>query len=182
MMRWLQGGLLFALMLAAPALAAPSSQSDAVKALILASSDRDDFYSKEGRVALVSAIGDYCEALDAVVPRNRPSENEWLEGEIAAGGDRAMAALSSKEFGRRRMLEFTENCGVIARSYIGGHNQQLNLFNMLYFWARFVPGADQYGAVTSVSGYEWGFPFLNSVIEALALSGAITASEGIARP
>lgn len=182
MMRKYVGGLLALSFLAASTPTAASTRSDAIGNLLSASSSRENLYSKEGRTALMSAVGTYCETLDAAVPRNRPAENEWLQGEITAGGNRAMAAISSKEFGRRRMLEFTENCSKIADRYISGQSHQRELFNMLYFWARFAPDAEQWAVASGVSASDWGFPILNSVIEALALSGAIAASEGIAQP
>jgi hypothetical protein len=182
MMRWLANGFLLSAMLGATPPVTAAVQGDAVKALVSTSYDRNALYTEEGRLALVLAARNYCEALDAVIPRNRPSENEWLDKEVTAGGDRAMAAISSKEFGRRRMLEFTENCRVIARGYIAGQNQQLNLFNMIYFWARFAPDAEQWAATSGVPTTGWGFSFLHSVIEALAMSGALASSDGIVLP
>lgn len=89
------------------AIANPSS---ATQNLMLASLQQSNLATLEGRLTLIKSVNLYCSELQKTYPTNSPSEEQWLDREIAGGGNRAFNVVSTAEFGRRTAKIFLDEC------------------------------------------------------------------------
>lgn len=113
-----------------------------------------------GRLALVQAAACYCDSVGRVFPRNSPTEETWLSGELAAGGDRPARALMSAEFGRRHAAQFVDSCIQAARNYEGGDDKRRSILWIAYAFAGFGPDAEYYAKKNGVDVEQFAFGFL----------------------
>lgn len=68
-------------------------------------------FTEAGRSTLVSQVHTYCRGLEKVVPKNSPSEQDWLLNELGSGSvDRMIRAESGVEYARWRMSLLIEDC------------------------------------------------------------------------
>lgn len=76
-----------------------------------ASGELKPLYDEHQRDELVSKVRNYCQSVFDSVPRNSPSEQEWLSEEFSSGDmNRRARAADSVEMARNRVVSFAERC------------------------------------------------------------------------
>ena len=92
----------------------------------------------ETRKRFAVAIEAYWANFSARVPRLSPKEQEWIEGEMAAQGDRLNRAINSKEYALWSLNRHTDLCldsiRNVARSFETEQSQQLEMF----YWVKMI--------------------------------------------
>lgn len=85
-----------------------------------------ELHTKPNRDNMVMRVEAYCHEIKRVTPRNSPSEEVWLDGELKDGfklnsdNSRFIRATQSPESARRRFAVFSEGCLNAAGLYKSG--------------------------------------------------------------
>lgn len=168
--------LLASVLCASPSLAQVTDTKPEVRELALQTLD-PALESPEGRLSLILALSNYCNALKREFPTNSPVEEEWLNREINGGGDRIYRALASAEWGRRQARQFTENCLYYAEQYLQKPDYKaIWLFGLIETISRFQPDAEIYSRRNGLAPEDWGFTTLGSSIRTLSRAGVYELS------
>ena len=91
------------LLLVAPCAAYSATQDKVSESLAFAAIDPDKLNTAAARGALASAAKAYCDTVRGAYPQNSPAEDNWLDSEVHAGGDRLMRAAGSEEWPDERI-------------------------------------------------------------------------------
>jgi len=84
------------------------------------------------------AIEAYWANFNARVPRLSPKEQEWIEGELAAQGDRLNRALNSKEYALWSLNEHTDLCLDTIRNVIGSFEPEQSRQVEMFYWVKMI--------------------------------------------
>ena len=103
-----------------------------------------------GRLALAKAVNIYCNDIKSVYPRNSPSEEQWLDGEISGGGNRVEKALSSAELGRRMAKRFTDDCETSSQWAVKQPDKGIHFVILAHDFIRFSGDAAFYAKLNGI--------------------------------
>lgn len=126
-----------------------------------------DMSRPENRASLIKAASKYCGEIERRFPTNSPSEDAWLKTETSGSADRTARAMSSPEFGRAKVKEFTANCDLYVSQYDTGQSRKHYLIGIAHTFVRFAGDAENYATTNGMDGKELGFGVLNFFAEAI---------------
>lgn len=121
--------------------AAPASHAatkDLTKAIFSAIPWDQDQPSPEQRLAFARAIEAYWEDFDSRVPRLSPSEQEWIETEMGAQGDRLERAWNSKEYAIWSLNRHVDLCLQHIRGVLGSFESEQAKQTEMFYWLKMV--------------------------------------------
>lgn len=90
------------------------------------------------RTAFAKAIEAYWVDFDARVPRLSPKEIEWIEGELAAQGERLTRALNSTEYAIWSLNRHSDDCLETIRNVISSQSADGIRQAEMFFWVKMV--------------------------------------------
>ena len=122
-----------------------------------------------GRSALLKAVNAYCKEIQAIDPRNSPSEDQWVDGEISGAGNRIEKVLSSAELGRRIAKNFSDNCVTSSDWALKRPDRTLYVISLTHDFIRFSRDATYFAKKNGVNPeIYWLDGMPRSAAEALA--------------
>lgn len=92
----------------------------------------------ETRRRFAVAIEAYWANFNARIPRLSPKEQEWIEEELAAQGDRLNRALNSKEYALRFLNRHTDLCLDTIRNVIGTFETEKSRQAEMFYWVKMI--------------------------------------------
>lgn len=96
---------------AAPAEASILEHIQAVNKIVFVDGGFRKSFSPDDRKKFAAALGAYWESFANRIPRLSPSEQKWLDGEIASGSDERMTnAINRREFAISQIVQTATNC------------------------------------------------------------------------
>ena len=136
--------------------------------------------TSSGRLDLARAVNAYCKEVQAAYPRNSPSEDRWLDGEISGGGNRVTKALSSAELGRRMASRFTDDCVTSSEWAIKQPDKSIHFVILAHAFIRFSSDSTYYAKLNGLNHEQFWFDGMpRNAAEALAYTAImIETSEG----
>lgn len=147
--------LLIGLSVSAPAFAVERAAT--LPPLIRAEFPDDKFKSKENRDALVKAARDYCNEVSTEFPRNSPSDEQWLNGEIQASASRLEKVMQSPQMSRRMAHNFVTDCLGFSEVYMKNENRAAGLVGMALAFSKFFPESESYARNSGINPEKFGF-------------------------
>lgn len=123
--------------------------------LVKAAVNQAKLTTTSGRLALATAISTYCKEIKAVYPRNSPTEEQWLDGEISGGGNRVEKALSSAELGRRMAKRFTDSCETSSQWAVKQPDKGIHFVILAHDFIRFSGDAAFYAKLNRVDSEQF---------------------------
>ena len=124
--------LIFSMFCAAEA--ANAATKELTRAIFSTEPLTEEFPNVEARKGFALAIEAYFENLDSRLPRLSPGEQEWIQGELEAGGDRFNRAIDSKEFALKWLSAKAGLCLNTIRKVVGSYEtEQARQFEMFYW-------------------------------------------------
>jgi len=134
----------------------------------------EEFEQTDKREGLIRALQAYCAGLERVFPKNSPSEEAWLSGEMQSSDyGRITRVVESAEWGRRMASNFLVTCSGFTDNYLKFPEQRtVSLFVLIEATAKFHGDAPIYARKNGVDPDRWGFIVLGSTIRALSNVGA----------
>ena len=146
--------------------------------LMQASLDQNKLSTQAGRLALARSVNQYCSELQKAYPTNSPSEEQWLDREIAGGGDRAYKVISTAEFGRRRAKIFLNECMQSTEWAIKLPNKSIYFMVLTHAFAKYSGDAAYYAKMDGVDADTFALELVpRSATEALAYAAIMIEVE-----
>lgn len=168
--RWMFIGLTAVIVLiGAPCEAAPDA-SPATLALMRAGLDQGALAKREGRLTLVETVRAYCQEIAGAYPRNSPTADAWLNGELESGGDRALRAMGTAEQGRRKAKVFTESCARWTEAASAVPDRPRYYVGLAYEFSRFSQDAEIFASRNGIDGQRYAFFLLDDTAQSLMLA------------
>lgn len=162
---------------ASPLAGQETASQDPAQELALLSIKRSDFAEQAVRLRYVETLKAYCHALGAAYPKNSPSEDTWVLGELKSGSvNRASRALGSAEFGRLEAARFIDECVNWTNNYISNANgrreiKSIALFSLIRALIRYAPDAEHFAKMNGLDENRWAFLALDDTAGSLAEIG-----------
>lgn len=176
-MNWKYYGFALCAAFSSSAALAQDREKSAVELFAAALKGNDVLQTKSGRDALVEKLGAYCSAIKNVAPTNSPTDDQWLEAEMAAGFERLTRAAESAEFARRRTSLFTAGCLNGVYGYKQGFETDA-LTYLTYEFTRFDQDAEYLAKQTGFDGVRYSLGALSVVTQSLAYAAWQSAGGG----
>ena len=152
--------------------------SPATQNLMQASLDKNKLATQAGRLSLARSVNQYCSELQKAYPTNSPSEEQWLDREIAGGGDRAYKVLSTSELGRRRAKIFLDECMQSSEWAIKSPDKSIYFMVLTHAFVKYSGDAAFYAKMDGVDAESFALEFVpRSATEALAYAAIMIEVE-----
>ncbi|MCL4671685.1 MAG: hypothetical protein KJZ64_01840 [Sphingomonadaceae bacterium] len=166
------------LCLAAPRQAVAAEWSNAADQLVSAAIS-GNMREPADRRNLVQAALTYCDEVEIAFPRNSPADDRWLDGEIAAGGERAGRTLMSAEFGRRKAQAFVRDCKSSAIGYLndGHEHRTIAIIALAKAFADFDTDTEYYATSNGVNADRFSFLFIDTIADSLINASLYEAAQ-----
>jgi len=140
--------------------------------------DQNKLSTQEGRLSLAGSVNQYCSELQKAYPTNSPSEEQWLDREIAGGGDRAYKVISTAEFGRRTAKIFLDECIRSSEWAIKFPDKTIYFIVLTHSFAKYSGDATLYAKRNDVDVEKFSLEFApRMATEALAYAAMMTEIE-----
>lgn len=161
----------------APVTANAAQSSPTTRSLLLASLDHKEVATAEGRSQLVVAVREYCVEVEQDYPKNSPSEDQWLAGEIQGGGERVTRAIASPEMGRRMAASFTEDCATWSNAMERNPDNARNYVGLAHTFVRFMGDAEYFASKNGLDPERYAFgTALHATVETLLMAALIASN------
>jgi hypothetical protein len=137
----------------------------------------DDLQNHEERKKFVELSKLYCSSIENAVQRNSSNEELWLSEEIDSGAERAVKALNSKEYARKKIHDFTNSCLSAADIYLRETNKENTaaLIALSYAFSRFDDNAEIYAERAGIDPARFALHMMEAVTDATIYSSLMSA-------
>lgn len=136
-LRFFTSGLLLSV-LALDGTATHAATKDLTKAIFAAIPWEVQAPDLDQRIRFAKAIEAYWVDFDGRVPRLSPKEREWIEGELAAQGERLTRALNSTEYALWSLNRHSDECLETIRNVISSQSADTIRQAEMFFWVKMV--------------------------------------------
>lgn len=152
-----------------------NKSSLATQNIIQASLDSKKLATQEGRSALARSVNQYCNELQQAYPTNSPSEETWLNNEIAGESNRSLKAFGSAEFGRRKAKVFLDECLRSSQWALKAPEKSIYFMVLTHAFIRFSGDAAYFAKLNGVDAEKsWLEGAPRAASEALAYAAVMT--------
>ena len=144
--------------------------------------NQEVFATPSGRSALLKAVNAYCKEMQAIYPRNSPSEDQWLDGETSGASNRIEKVLLSAELGRRMTKNFSDSCVATSDWALKRPDRTFYVISLTLDFIRFSTDATYYAKKNGVNPETYSLGHLpRSAAEALAYASMMIELEDMER-